>query len=81
MAKAKKESMIADRVTVEVRYPLGGGVPSLDATVEALTGSFAEEVNDELSEAAYDAQIVVVSKSRRTVRVPIAEPEELTDDG
>jgi hypothetical protein len=81
MAKVKKESMIADRVLIEVRYPLSGGVPTLDATVDALTGSFAEEVNDELSDSAYDAQVVVVSKGRRTVRVPIAEPEELTDDG
>jgi hypothetical protein len=77
--KTKKESMIADRVTVEVRYPLSGGVPTLDATVDALTGSFHDMIED--TESTYDATVVVVSKSRRTVRVPIAEPEELTDDG
>jgi hypothetical protein len=76
MAKAKTEAMIEDRVTIAVRYPLDGGVPGLDATVDALTSNQIEE-----TESTYDASIAVVSKSRKTVRVPVAEPEPVTADG
>lgn len=75
----KTESMIEDRVTIAVRYPLTGGVPTLDATVDALTGSFDGEIED--TEATYDAQLVVLSKSRKTVRVPLEEPEPIQADG
>lgn len=79
MAKAKTEAMIEDRVTIAVRYPLDGGVPGLDATVDALTSNFHDQIEE--TESTYDASIAVVSKSRKTVRVPVAEPEPVTADG
>lgn len=74
--RQKKESMIEDRVTIAVRYPLTGPVPTLDSTVDAVTGPFEGEGPDE---EGYDARFVVLSKSRKTVRVPVAEPEPASD--
>lgn len=60
MAKTKTEPMVEHRVTVVVRYPLTGAVPSLAETRDVVTGGI---------DAPYD----VVQISAKTVRVPISE--------
>lgn len=64
MAKTKTEPMVEHRVTVVVRYPLAGAVPSLAHTVQVLT-------DDVPGQQGYDFD--VVAQSAKTVRVPVSE--------
>jgi len=88
MAKAKTKAMMEHRVTLVVRFPLdGGAVPSLASTLERIEHlndddpSDPDSLNDEEYDAIADSVIIVRKSEAVTVRVPIAEPEELTDDG
>jgi hypothetical protein len=87
MAKAKTKAMMEHRVTLVVRFPLdGGAVPSLASTLERIeqlneTDPSQQDLTDAEYDALADAEIIVRKSEAVTVRVPIAEPAELTDDG